>query len=241
MVNHDDMLRSFTMANDDALPFSIDWARVMQDAHDATLDAYFNQSLPALSHGPTVPANLPPPPSKDISSGDDIRWVNCQLSTGGKNGCPRVYKLESVSSLSRISVLDILVTALFWSHVDALRTFLDLTRPKVSFLFHNWVGESGLWAENFRFCIKREGVEVTVCGLPCVLTVTDEGFQVGFVKENAVDDWVVGCVYTMGSRARKAWVRKGPVNGDISMEQSITNVKALLGVAPAYMCSISEP
>ena len=77
--------------------------------------------------------------------------------------------------------------------MDALGTFLDLKRPHVYFLFYNWVGESQLWLENFQVCIKQEGVEVTVCALPSVLTVTDEVLQVGFLRKDTVDDWVVGC------------------------------------------------
>ena len=77
--------------------------------------------------------------------------------------------------------------------MDALGTFLDLKRPHVYFLFYHCVGESQLWLENFQVCIKQEGVEVTVCALPSVLTVTDEVLQVCFLRKDTVDDWVVGC------------------------------------------------
>ena len=103
-----------------------------------------------------------------------------------------------------ISVPDIAVTALFWSNVDALHSFLDLKRPHAYFLFYNWVGESQLWLENSQFGIKRGGIKVTACGLPSILTVTDEVLQVGFLRKDTVDDWVVGCVYTMCSGATNA-------------------------------------
>lgn len=82
---------------------------------------------------------------------------------------------------------------------------------------------------------------MTVCGLPSVLTVTDEVLQVGFLRKDTVDDWVVGCVYTMCSGATNAWAWKGSVNRDVSVEQSIAIVKAFLGPVPAYMCFIFEP
>lgn len=82
---------------------------------------------------------------------------------------------------------------------------------------------------------------VTVCGLACVLIVTDELLQVGFLKKDTVDDWAVGCVYKMSSGARNAWVRWRSANADASMEQSIGLVKALLCGMPAYMCFVVEP
>ena len=177
MVNLTDLLRSVMRVDHDTLPVPVDWAKVMQDAQEATQDAYFNSSLPALSYGPTVPPDLPRllTVRDDVSRETEIRWVNSHLlSVAAKKGCPRVYKLNTVTSLDRIGVPDIIVTALHWSHLDALSTFLDMKRPLVYFLFHNWVGESGRWAENSRFCIKRERIEVTVRGLPCVLTETNE-------------------------------------------------------------------
>ena len=244
MVNHDEILRAFTTVNDDAPPFPVNWAKVMQDAQEATRDAYFNSSLPALSYGPTVPPDLPRQLTvrDDVTRENDIIWVKCYLlSVRAKKGCPRVYKLESIPSLDRIGVPDMVVTALFWSHLDALSTFLDMKLPLVYFLFHNWVGESGRWFKNSRFCIKRERIEVTVCGLLCVMTEINEVLQVGFLKENTVEEWGVGCVYTLRSGGKRAWERKGSVHSEVSMEQSITIVKQLLGVVPAYMCSISKP
>ena len=55
-----------------------------------------------------------------------------------------------------------------------------------------------------------------------------------------MDDWVVGCVYTMRSEGMGAWTRQGSVNSDVSMEESIMTVKETLGVVPNYTCSISE-
>ena len=249
MVNLDDMLRSIMTVNDDAPPPAIDWAKVMQDAQETLADGYFNGGLPTLSHGPIAPPYLPALLTRrdDISRGDEIRWVNCHLlSVGAKKGCPRVYmlmnKLRGYTPLDRIGVPDLVVTALYWSHMDALSTFLDMKRPLVYFLFHNWVGESGRWAENSRFCIKREGIEVTV-NVVChaYLTETDQLLQVGFLKGDTLDEWVVGCVYTLRSRGKRAWLRKGSVNSDMSIEESITTLKASLGAAPAYMCSIFEP
>lgn len=175
MVNLDDMLRSFMTVNDDAPPMLIDWTKVRQDAQEATYEATFNSTLPAMTHGPTAPPCLPALLTRrdDISRGDEFRWVNCRLlSIGAKKGCPRVYmlmnNLRGYTPLERIGVPDLVVTALHWGHLDGLSTFLDMKRPLVYFLFHNWVGSSGRWAENSRFCIKREGIEVTVCGLPSV-------------------------------------------------------------------------
>ena len=45
----------------------------------------------------------------------------------------------------------------------------------------------------------------------------------------------------MCSGANNAWVRKGAVNRDVSMEQRITIVKAFLGPVAAYMCYRFEP
>lgn len=56
-----------------------------------------------------------------------------------------------------------------------------------------------------------------------------------------MDEWVVGCVYTLRSRGMKAWLRKGSVKSDMSMDESIKTMKASLGAVPAYMCSIFEP
>lgn len=244
MVDLNDLLGSFMRLNEDALPFPVNWGKLMQDTQQATHDAYFNSSLPTLSYGPTVPADLPRQLTvrDDVSREDNIRWVKCDLlSVGAKEGCPRVYKLNTCFSLDRIGMPDIIVTALHWSHLDALSTFLDMKRPLVYFRFHNWIGASGLWAENSRFCIKREGTKVTVCGLPCVWNETNEVLQVGFLKEGTVDEWVVGCVYSLRSGWKRAWVRIGSVNSDVSMEQSITTLKASLGVVKAYMCTISRP
>ena len=244
MVNHNDLIRSFMNVNDDAPPFAVNWAKLIQDTQEATHDAIFNSSLPALSHGPTVPPDLPRLLTlrDDVTRDNEIGWVNCQpLSVRAKKGYPRVYKLNSIPSLDRVGVPDIVVTALFWSHLEALSTFLDMKVPLVYFLFHNWFGESGRWAENSRFCIKRERNEVTVCGFPCVFTETKQVLQVGFLKEDTVDEWVVGCVYTLRSGGRRAWLRKGSVNNGVSVEQSITTMKTLLGTVHAYMCSISKP
>ncbi len=240
----------------EAFPSFINWAKVTQKQKETTPDPYFHRDLPAVTN-PSITSTGPPcqytancirnkptQQSKHVADDHDVKWINCHLlSAGAQKGCPRVYKLESVNwfTLSQISVPDIAVTALFWSHVDALSTFLNLTRPLVYFLFYNWVGESRLWAENSHFCIKREGVEVTVCGLSCVLSVTDKVLQVGFLKRDTVDNWVVGCVYTMCSGAKNAWAQKGSVNRDVPMEQSIETVKTFLGLVPAYMCFILEP
>lgn len=124
---------------------------------------------------------------------------------------------------------------------DALHRYLDLTRPHVYFVFYNRVGESQLWAENSQFCIEQEGIDVTLCSLLCVLTVTDEVLQVAFLRKDTVDDWMVGCVYTMCSGAKNAWEPKGSVNRDAPMEQSIAIVKAFLGPVTAYMCFTFEP
>ena len=239
-----------------ALPPYVNWARVRQNQEETTPDPHFHHDLPTLTQPPQNSVHppcqytadsistQPAQQSEGVARGDNIKWVNCPLlSTGAHKGCPRVYKLERVNWLtfSRISVPDIAVTALFWSHVDALGTFLDLKRPHVYFVFYNWVGETQIWAENSQFCIKREGIDVTVCGLLCVLTVIDEVLQVGFLRKDTVDDWMVGCVYTMCSGVRNAWVRKGSVNKDVPMENSIAIIKELLGPVPAYMCFIFEP
>ena len=239
-----------------ALPPSTHWARVKQNQNETTPDHYSHHDLPALTHPPQSTADPPyhyasnsiqnqaPQQRKVVAGVDNIKWINCHLlSAGEREGCPRVYKLESVNwrTLSQISVPDIAVTALFWGHVDALGTFLDLERPRVYFVFYNWVGASQLWAANSRFCITREGNEVTVCGLLCLLTVTDVVLQVGFLREDTVDDWVVGCVYSMCSGAKNAWTPKGSVNRDAPMEQSIASVKMFLGAVPAYMCFVFEP
>ena len=237
----EDIMRAFTHPNinENGQPYAVDWARVSEDVHEA-----FREGDPTLLRGPTVPIEPDPRLSQhedDVSRGDDIKWVNCHLlSVGAKEGCPRVYQLYSVTSLDRIGLPDIVVTALFWSHGNALSTFLDLNRPHVFFIFHNGVERSGLWAENSRFCIERRGILMTVRGLPCVSTVTDKVSQVGFLREKSMDDWVVGCVYTMRSEGKGAWTRQGSVNSDVSMEESIMTVKETLGVVPNYTCSISE-
>ena len=119
--------------------------------------------------------------------------------------------------------------------------FPDLKRSHLYFLFYNWIGEFQLGLENFQVCIKRAGIEVTACGLPDALAVTDHVLQVGFLRKGAVDDWVVGCVYTMCSGANNALVRKRSVNRDVSAKQSIAIVNAILDPVPAYMCFIFEP
>ena len=137
-----------------ALPPFTNWVKVRQNQEETTPDPHFHPDLAALTNAPQ--SSVGPPyqytansihtqpaqQSEDVVRGDIIKWVNCQLlSAGGQQGCPRVYKLESVKclTLSQISVPD---TALFWSHVTALHRFLDLTRPHVYFVFYNWVGES---------------------------------------------------------------------------------------------------
>ena len=167
-----------------ALPPFTNWVKVRKNQEETTPNPYLHPDLPALTHAPQSSAGppyqytansihtQPAQQSENVARGDNIKWVNCQLlSAGGQQGCPRVYKLESVKwlTLSQISVPDIAVTAPFWSHVDdALHRLLDLTRPHVYFVFHDWVGESQLWAENSQFCIEREGIDVTLCSLLCV-------------------------------------------------------------------------
>ena len=238
----DEINRALThpkMIDPNGQPYAVDWARVSRD-----IDEAFRDGDPTLDRGPPVPIEPDPRLSQhedDVSRGEDIQWVNCHLlSVGAREGCPRVYQLYSVTSLDRIGLPDIVVTALFWSHGNALRTFLDLYRPHVFFIFHNGADRSGLWAENSRFCIERRGILMTVRGLPYVLTVTDQASQVGFLKEKSMDDWVVGCVYTMRSEGMGAWTREGPVNSDVSMEESVEIVKATLGVVTNYTCSISQ-
>ena len=124
--------------------------------------------------------------------------------------------------------------------MDALEKFLDMTRRRVDFFFHSWVGNPQLSFQDWQFCIKREGIEVTVCGLACILIVTDEILQVGFLRKDTVDDWIVGCVYVFFG-AKNAWEPKGSVDKDVPMEQSIARVKEILGPVPAYMCFVFEP
>ena len=228
-----------SMIDENGNPYAVDWARVSRDIHEA-----FREGDPFANRPPPVPIDPDPRLSQHdvvVSRGEVIQWVNCHLlSVGAKEGCPRVYQLYSVTSLDRIGLPDIVVTALFWSHRNALKTFLDLQRPHVFFIFPNGAERSGLWAENSRFCIERRGILMTVRGLLYVLTVTDQISQVGFLKEKSIDDWVVGCVYTMRSEGMGAWTRQGSVNSDMSMEESVETVKATLGVVSNYTCSISQ-
>ena len=81
---------------------------------------------------------------------------------------------------------------------------------------------------------------MTVCDLACILIVTEEILQVGFLRKDTVDDWIVGCVYVFFG-AKNAWEPKGSVEKDVPMEQSIARVKEILGPVPAYMCFVFEP
>ncbi|KAK0516642.1 hypothetical protein JMJ35_001245 [Cladonia borealis] len=177
---------------------------------------------------PTQQSTQPTQQSTNIAQGNNINWVNCHLlPAGAQQGCPRVYWLDSVNRrtlYNHISIPDIAVTALYWGHVDALHKFLDMTRPRVYFAFHSWVGNPQLSFRDWQFCIKREGIEVTV----------------GFLRKDTVHDWIVGCVYVFFG-AKTAWEPKGSVDKDVPMEQSIAIVKEVLGPVPAYMCFVFEP
>ena len=83
--------------------------------------------------------------------------------------------------------------------------------------------------------MQREGIEVTVCGLPCILIVTDEVFHVGFLEKDTVDDWMVGGVYKMCYGAGDAWVRKGSTNKGVPMELSIATIEEVLGPVPVHV------
>ena len=72
------------------------------------------------------------------------------------------------------------------------------------------------------------------------MIVTDETLQVGFLRKDTVDDWIVGCVYVFFG-VKNAWVPKGSVDRDLPMEHSIAIVKEVLGPMPAYMCFVVEP
>ena len=77
--------------------------------------------------------------------------------------------------------------------------------------------------------------------LACILMiVTDAIVQVGFLRKDTVDDWIVGCVYVFFG-AKNAWEPKGSVDRILPMEHSIAIVKEVLGPMPAYMCFVSEP
>ena len=218
--------------------------RVKQTRQQTTPDPHFaalaqrSQSSADISHQytsnsiPTQPAQQ----NEHVANGNNIKWVNCQLlPPSARKGYLRVYKLESVKwfTFMQIRAPNTAVTLLYWGRVDALHTFLDLTRPCVYLHFYNWVGESVLWSETSQFCIKREGIAMTVCGLPCILIVTDEVLQVGFLGKDTVDDWMVGGVYKVCSGAKNAWVRKGSVNKGVPMEESIATVRGFVGPVPA--------
>ena len=116
---------------------------------------------------PTQQITQPTQQRTNIPQSANIKWVNCHLlPAGAQQRCPRVYWLHSVNRCTLhnlITIPDIAVAALYWGHVDALEKLLDMTRHRVDCFFHSWVGNPLLSFQDLQFCIKREGIEVTVC------------------------------------------------------------------------------